>query len=69
MIIIHKPIPLTIVKEYTEKGSVMTPDGLRHYDVGDYLVRAPTGCEWPLSRFKVDNYYEEYTIPDKWELR
>jgi len=57
MILIHKPIPLkAIIAE--RDGRVDTPRGIKNFKVGDYIVTAPTGCTWPITKDHVDANYD-----------
>jgi len=58
MIVVHKPIPLKVIRIATEIGTMVTPRGIKVYEPGDYIVEAPTGCQWPMPKDSIDNYYD-----------
>lgn len=57
MILRHKAIPLTAVIA-SSWGFMWTRRGLKFYKAGDYIVKAPTGCVWPVKAATVQQFYD-----------
>ena len=55
--LVHKPILLSYIIA-SSWGFMWTRRGLKFYNKGDYLVKAPTGCTWPMRASTVEKFYD-----------